>query len=197
MKLYKLTDQDGYTRRRESGETKWMKKFTLTKKPCKDPQLCSSDVIHAYTNANLGFLLNPLHANLKTPQIWEALGEIVVKDWGKVGCFSLTTTKKLKTPDWVKKYPQNVQIWFAILCYELVLKYFRKNSFEDDRPRKAIEAAKEYLKTKSATAYTAAYTTDAAAYTAAYTVIYVTDAAEIDFGVLADKAVKLAMGKLE
>ena len=100
MLLYKLTDREGYTRRGKSGETKWRKGFTLTKNPCDNPHLCGPDVIHAYTNPNLAFLLNPHHANLINPQLWEADGEAVVKDWGKVGCFALTSVKKLKTPHW-------------------------------------------------------------------------------------------------
>ena len=59
-------------------------------------------------------------------------------------------------------------MWFAILCAESVLKYFEDKYPDDDRPRKAIEAAKEYLKTKLA-AYAAADAADAAyaAYAAA------------------------------
>ena len=157
MKLFKLTSSKGYTRWGESGETKWKKGFTLTIPSCNNPQLCSSDIIHAYTNANLAYLLNPNHANLKDPQLWEAEGEVVVKDWGKVGCFSLTTNKKLPTPAWVKDCPQDVQIWFAVLCAEVVLNHFEDKYPKDDRPRKAIELAKEFLKTKTDAARAAVY----------------------------------------
>jgi hypothetical protein len=54
----------------------------------------------------------------------------------------------------------------AIFLAELVLNVFEDKYPKDDRPRKAIEAAKEYLKTKTpAAAATAAAT---AAYAAAY-----------------------------
>jgi hypothetical protein len=167
LKLYKLTDQQGYTRRGQEGETKWGKGFTLTKKPCDHPELCGPDVIHAYTNPNLAFLLNPNHAGLKNPQLWEAEGEVVVKDWGKVGCFSLKTVKKLDTPDWIKDYPQRVQVWFAVLCAEAALQYFEDRYPADDRPREAIKAAKEYLTTKTVSAARAARAAADAAYAAA------------------------------
>ncbi|MHB8084252.1 MAG: putative immunity protein [Dehalococcoidia bacterium] len=244
MKLFKLTDQDGYTRRGEEGETKWTPGFAFTQKPCDNPRLCSSDVVHAYTNANLAFLLNPDHANLQNPQLWEAEGEIVVNDWGKVGCFQLTTLKKKDTPVWVKRCANDVQVRFAILCAESALHFFEDKYPKDDRPRKAIEAAKEYLKTKtasyasyasyaaraaahaayaasaasyaaSATSYAASATfyaasaasyaaraaayaasaADAAASAASYAAYaaHAAYAADIDFGVLANKAVDLAM----
>jgi len=65
------------------------------------------------------------------------------------------------------------KIRYAIFAAELVLHIFEKKYPTDDRPRKAIEAAKKYLKTKNAatadaTAYAAAdATADAAAYAAA------------------------------
>ena len=52
MKLYKLTDHNGYT----TNNTKW-KVGTKIQLPIKDsPQLCTHDVIHAYRDANLGLL---------------------------------------------------------------------------------------------------------------------------------------------
>ncbi len=194
MMLFKLTDQNGYTRRGESGETQWKEGFTLTVPSCDNPKLCSSDVIHAYTNPNLAFILNPNHANIKDPQLWEAEGEIVVRDWEKVGCFSLTTTRQQDTPAWTKNCPQKVQGWFAILCAEAILKIFEYELPKDDRPHKAIAMVKEYLKkgadAAAATAADAAAVVTVTAYAAAAAVC---TSIKIDFDVLADEAVKLAM----
>jgi len=67
-------------------------------------------------------------------------------------------------------HPQKIQ--YAIFAAESVIKIFEKKYPNDDRPRKAIEAAKEYLKNpstenKKAAAYAAAYAAYAAAYAAA------------------------------
>jgi hypothetical protein len=203
LKVYKLTTQDGYTRKGEDNETKWARGYKLSL-PVKDnPELCTADVIHAYKNINLGLLLNPQHADIANPQIWECKGDICVEDWGKCGCFELTTINKIKNPTWYKDNSQMVQVAFAILCAESVLQHYEDKFPNDDRPRKAIEAAKQYLKTKlaayaaaadaaaDAAAYAAAaYAADAAAYAAAYAA----DAADIDFCDLADKAVAMISG---
>jgi len=164
--LYKLTDQEGYTQRKKPGETQWYSGKTLKLPVCVDPQLCSVDVVHAYRNSNLALLLNPLHANIQKPLLWEAEGEIVIEDWGKVGCFVLTTTQRLKLPDWYldNKKRQCMRIQFAVLCAEAVLSIFETKYPSDDRPRKAIKAAREYLATNAARA--AAYAARAAAYAA-------------------------------
>jgi len=201
MKLYKLTDQDGNTQ----NSTHWDVSITHKHKKVANPQLCSGAVFHAYTNLNLAFLLNPSHANISNPRVWECEGTPAVQDWGKVGCFSLTITKQLETPAWIKSDKAGlVMVSFAILCAEAVLSIYEIKYPNDDRPRKAIEAAKKYLRHPSAdaaraayaayaaadAAYAAAYAADAAVYAAAYAA----DAAaradtSIDFGALADKAV--------
>ena len=163
--LFKLTDQQGNTK----NDTHWDVGVTYKVKKCNDPQLCSRDVLHAYRNINLAFLLNPSHADINDPLLWECNGDVVVSDYGKVGCFSLTITKKLDTPKWAKSKKANlVKVAFAILCAESVLKVYEDKYPTDDRPRKAIEAAKEYLKNPSANAAHAAYAAANAAHAAAY-----------------------------
>jgi hypothetical protein len=148
--LYKLTDQNQETQ----GGTKWGAGVTHRHKICDDPKLCSGDVFHAYRNVNLAFLLNPNHANIKKPILWECKGKVVVSDYGKVGCFSLKVTKRLPAPAWwVNSKNKNlVRATFAILCAEAVLHIYETAYPQDDRPRKAIEAAKEYVKKPSADA---------------------------------------------
>jgi len=181
MRLWKLTDQDGYTQRNKTGETLWEAGKTLKLKSCEDPKLCTSQVIHAYTNSSLALLLNPCHANLLNPLLWEAKGTIKVQDWGKVGCFSLTTVKQLPMPDWYvdMNTKKRVAVQFAILCAEAVLNIFEKQQPKDDRPRKAIEAAKEYLRNPktAAAAYAAARAAALAAADAADAAARAADAA--------------------
>lgn len=212
--LYKLTDSQGYTR----NNTHWHKGITYTiAEDDRGIELCSHCVIHAYTNPNLALLLNPIHANFDKPRLYEAEGEIKVQDWGKVGVWELFVTKRLELPNWYKKNKQKVQIQFAVLCAEAVLRFYEDKYTNDERPRKAIQAAKKYLKKPSkaaadaayAAAYAAARGARAAAYAArairatraaadaadaaanAADAVRAVDAAEIDFTTLADKAVEL------
>ena len=163
MKLYKLTDQDGYTRRSQTGQTKWSAGFSMELPTIENPELCTIQVIHAYKNINLAFLLNPNHANISCPRIWEAEGNVVCEDWGKAGCFKLTTTNEIPTPAWIKSHKKAVLVRFAILCAESVLKHFEDKYSRDKRPRQAIDAAKEYIENPSFNAADAAEAADAAA----------------------------------
>src|SRR5574343_2002173 len=119
MKLYKLTDANDMTRASYSNATVWGENRTNTvKKP--HAELCTDGVIHAYKNLNLGLLLNPIHANITNFHIWECNGNIEVEDFGKVGCFSLTTNKKINIPDWYeyRETRKKVIVELAILCEE-------------------------------------------------------------------------------
>jgi hypothetical protein len=150
MKLYKLTDKNQITH----ADMKWEIGKTNKIKKCENPQLCTKDVIHAYKNKNLALLLNPVHAKIDDPLLFEAEGIPAVEDFGKCGVFSLKINKKLSIPEWYinKEIRHDVQILFSILCAESVLHIYEKEYPENDTPRKAIEAAKEYLKTKNAAA---------------------------------------------
>ena len=82
MRLFKLTDKNNKTQ----NNTKWGKGDTHKVKKTKNPELCSKDILHAYSNENIAFLLNPAHANIENPVLWESEGDIAVRDYGKVGC---------------------------------------------------------------------------------------------------------------
>jgi len=149
--LFKLTDQDGYTRRGDSGETLWYEGLELSKQPCNSPEMCSPDVYHVYEDVNLAFLLNPIHANFDEPRLWLLEGEIVVRDFGKAGCFDVRVINEFEIPDWVgSDIDQQVRVLFAVLCAEAVLNVFEEKFSDDSRPRKAIEAAQEFLRTGAA-----------------------------------------------
>ena len=212
-KLYKLTDKDGYTRKGQKGETWWSEGFTVVKPKVNKPQLCSFAVVHAYRNLNLALLLNPIHASLSPLELWEADGNVVASDWGKVGCSSLTTIKKLNLPEWYtnEESRKKVQIKFAVLCAIAVLPFYEEQYPKDDRPRKAIEAANNRISSYSAAdaaayaaaadaAYAAAAdaAADAAAYAADAAAADAADARDsINFEILADKAVDLIVNKGE
>jgi hypothetical protein len=168
VKLYKLTEQDNTT---YHGSTLWGNNVTHNKRKKKNPQLCSIDLLHAYSNVNLAFLLNPCHANIGHPKLWEAEGNVVSQDWGKVGCFNLTTIRELPFPAWVGTEQEKlVRVAFAVLCAEAVLHFYEGKYPSDTRVRDAIEAAKNYLSNPSdkeeAAAAWAAEAAEAAAWAA-------------------------------
>ena len=147
MKLFKLTEQDNTTYHKT---TVWGENVTHKKNKKDNPSLCSSDVLHAYSNATLAFLLNPIHANIHSPRLWEASGKVVCSDFGKVGCFKLTTLRELSSPTWVgSAIDAQVRTMFAALCAESVLSVFEDTRPSDTRVREAINAAKQYAITPS------------------------------------------------
>ena len=87
----------------------------------------------------------------------------------------ISTAKKLNSEDhndwanWlIVRFMSNEQkVQYAIFSAEQVIDIFEKKYPNDDRPRKAIEAAKNYLKDKSKKKADAAYAAYAAAYAAA------------------------------
>jgi len=140
MKLYKLTDQHGCTRQ----TTKWGKGITH-KATGEGATLCTEDVIHAYKNPLLALLLNPIHADIEKPQLWEAEGEIVADDGLKIGCKELTTIKRIRVP----KITTEHRVRFAILC---ALEVYDNKEFAhwakswmdgSDRGRAAADAARD------------------------------------------------------
>lgn len=113
--LYKLTTQDFTTRAGEYNETKWGEGVQHTT-PC--GKMCTNQVIHAYTSPALALFLNPIHANIPNPIIWECDGDICCNDRGlKVGCTRLRTERKIEV---VSPTLRQIVI-FAILCVKSVL----------------------------------------------------------------------------
>ena len=195
MKLYKLTKQDGSTHNGYdyAGQL-------IHEKPYKEnPSLCSTDVFHAYKNANLAFMLNPIHANIVSPRLFEIEGDIVAEDWGKVGSFRQEVIKELPIPDWVRgKNANKIRVYFAILCAESVFPspqyaVVKSSLLSGDlgEAARAADAARAVVwaadaamwAADAARAAAAAAAARAAAAAAAYS------AAEIDFCALADEAI--------
>ena len=98
--LYKLTDQEGYTRKGQGDQCLWGPGVRHSVKVrVKNPQLCTANVIHAYSNPLIAVIMNPRHANFKNPRLWKATGFPVVRESQlKLGCYSLTTVEEIPIP---------------------------------------------------------------------------------------------------
>ena len=165
--LYKLTRQDNTT---SGGATlEWGVSVSHTATGS-GTQLCSADVIHAYTHPLLAVLLNPIHANYKNPKLWRCEGEVVANDHGlKVGVKTLTTIEEIPLP----AVTTEQRVKFAILCAKQVCKDEKWNAWADkwlsgeDRTAAAAAAAAEAAAEARAAAAAAAVEAAAAARAAA------------------------------
>ena len=151
MKLYKLTDEHGCTR----GGTQWGE--GVTHSGTGEGELCGPGFIHAYLSPELAVLLNPIHANIKNPRLWECDGEIAQNDRNtKVGCVSLTTVREVPLP----AVTTEQRVTFAIRCTLLV---YRAPDF--------VAWAERWLSGEDRTRESAADAADAA-YAAAWSVAW-------------------------
>ena len=164
---YKLTDQDGYTRRGEYNQTLWGRNVThsVPKSLRKgNNQLCSSGFIHFYHSPELAVLLNPIHANIESPVLWSVKAKLLVNDkYIKAGARTVTTIEIVPLPNCTTEN----RIRFAISC---ALAAHREETF--------IRWANNWLSADaSAAAYATAYATayanaHANAYAAGYANAY-------------------------
>ena len=168
MKLIKLTDQDGFT----TNHTKWRKNVTH-KATGMGKVLCTADVIHAYEDARIAVVMNPVHGNFLNPIGWEAeADEIVASDGLKVGVKTLTTIRRVALP----KISLTQQVAFGILsamviCMRPQYQTWAKNWLSGkDRSREsaaAYYAAASYAANTTAANAAASNATYAAANAAA------------------------------
>jgi hypothetical protein len=125
--------------------------------------------------------VNPNHANIENPRVWELDGDVVASDQLKVGSFIQEVLKELEVPRWVRNSKSNkIRVKFACLCAREALKLSENPEYLI--PLNAIEAAEAWLenptKKNSYAAYAAAaYAADAAAYAAACNADYAAYAA--------------------
>lgn len=109
--LWKLTDKNYYTR----NETKWGEGIEHTASGT--GLLCSAGYLHAYLSPELAVLLNPIHANIYEPVLWEAEGHVVKNDEQlKVGCSRLRTLRIVPLPSCSTEQ----RVRFGILCARAV-----------------------------------------------------------------------------
>ena len=106
-KLYKLTDGDGKT----LNGTQWGP--GVSHSGTGEGGLCGPGWIHAYEHPLIAVLLNPTHANFQNPRLWEAEGEVGLRDGQlKCGCKTLTTVREIPLPS----ITTEMRVRFAILC---------------------------------------------------------------------------------
>lgn len=111
--IVKLTDQDGYTRRGQTGEALWIPGEWHEAKPG-DGELCSDQWIHCYADPLLAVLHNPTHADIKSPRMWECEIDGAVKHDGlmKSGVKRLRVVRGIPVP--VVTLDQRIA--YAIYC---------------------------------------------------------------------------------
>jgi len=165
MIKYKLTDQNLQT----YNDFQW--KIGETKTTSGTGELCSSGWLHYYDSPLLAILLNPIHANIKNPRLFECeIGEITKDDKGlKGGSTQLTLIKEIDIPI----ISVNQKVAFAILCAKKVCKDSIWNLWADNwlnninKSRTATIHAINAVNAAYATAATAANAAAYAAYAAA------------------------------
>src|SRR5208337_571313 len=114
---YKLTDQDFKTRKGYANETLWGEGVTHTAAG-DGGGLCSDGLIHWYVSPELALLLNPIHAKISNPIVWEVMvsGRTVREGDIKGGSQIVTTLRQIKAAE-----PTTTQrVAFAILCAKFV-----------------------------------------------------------------------------
>jgi len=120
--LYKLTDSCGKT----LNGTQWGP--GVSHSGTGKGGLCGPGWIHAYEHPLVAVLLNPIHANFKNPRLWEAEGEIAIRDGQlKCGCKTLTTVREIPLPS----ITTEMRVRFAILCAKEVCADLSWNAWAD------------------------------------------------------------------
>ena len=122
IKLYKLTDRDGQT----WNGTQWGP--GMSHSGTGEGELCGPGWIHAYEHPLIAVLLNPIHANFENPRLWEAEGEVGLRDGQlKCGCRTLTTIREIPLPS----ITTEMRVRFAILCAKEVYACLSWNAWAD------------------------------------------------------------------
>lgn len=166
-KLYKVTDSDGQTR----NGTQWGP--GVSHSGTGEGGLCGPGWIHAYEHPLIAVLMSPIHIGFKNPRLWEAEGEVALRDGQlKCGCKTLTTVREIPLP----AITMEMRVRFAICCAKEVCPaaYLAWNAWADkwlsgeDRTQAAAKAAAKCG--PSRLSFVAAAATLAAAETAETTV---------------------------
>ena len=180
--VYKLTTQDMKTRKGCSNEVTWVPgKWVKATGPLMSG-LCSCAYVHYYDHPLLAILLNPIHANIKNPRLWEAeIAGRTISDRGlKSGARKLRLLRELEVPTITTEQ----RIRFAIRC---VMGVYQEPSWtrwatnwlskKDRSPQAAATAARAAARAASYAADAAAYATARVAADAAHADAYAADAA--------------------
>jgi hypothetical protein len=174
MTLYKLTNREGKTRAGWANETQWGENTTHTAVGPENGPLCSDSWIHAYESPEMAIIMNPAHAIIQHPILWEAEGHICLSESGlKCGCRTLTTIRETPLPNITLEQ----RIRFTIGCAAQVyadpswVAWATQWVSGADRTEAAANAAEAAYAAARSVAYTAAnyaaYAANFAAYAAA------------------------------
>jgi hypothetical protein len=108
MKVYKLTDQNMQTR----GGFQWT--IDIERDAPGVGPLCSSGWLHCYSDPLLAVFLNPAHASINNPRLFEAEASGVSKDDAglKLGVQKLTLRREMPLPSVTLEQ----RVRFAVLC---------------------------------------------------------------------------------
>jgi hypothetical protein len=190
---YKLTTQEGMTQ----NNTQWGENVTHEATGDIEQDLCSNAWIHAYTHPLLAILMNPAHAMIKNPILWEGNGEGEAKfEPLKCGFRKFTTLKKIPLPE-----VTDVQkVAFGILCAKEINTDSSWNQWADkwlsgeDRTKSSAYYAAYAAASAASAAYAAsnaAKYADAAAYAAYAAYNAASKGKELDFVSIALKAMEV------
>ena len=117
---YKLTTQD----LKSNNEFQWKigKRYDISPERT-GKELCSSQVFHFYDSPELAVLMNPIHADISNPKLFEVeCWKIVANDKTKGGCKSMKLKKEIPLPG----FTDNQMIYFGIQC---ALKVYKEKGF--------------------------------------------------------------------
>ena len=164
MKLYKLTDQN----MRTYAGFQW--ELSTERTATGGGPLCTNAWLHAYTDPLLAVLLNPIHADIQKPRLFECDGDVGATDHGlKVGCTALTLKKEMPLPETTTEQ----RVRFGILCAKEVcrgpawLEWADAWLDGDDRSARAAAEATAWSATRAAAWSATRAAAEAAAWAAA------------------------------
>ena len=151
--LYKVTDKSGKTK----NDTQWGEGVSHTAIG-ESQELCTNGFIHAYEHPLIAAFMHPAHTSFKNPILWEAEGEIVIKDGQlKCGVKTLTTLKKIPLPEITLEQRIAIAIHCALTLpqSEGYKVWAEKWLSGEDRSRDAAADAASYAAARAAYAYAA------------------------------------------
>lgn len=101
MRLWKLTDEDGYTRATYMNATKWEKgKVNVLSEDLGGKTLCTGDVFHAYYHWAFAVLLNRYHGAYYPYRMWQVEGKVIAREgFAKCGTKEMKVLREVELPD--------------------------------------------------------------------------------------------------
>ena len=129
MKKYKLVTQDMKTRKGERNEFTWVI-GEWSPETDGEGDLCSPSFYHYYHDPLLAVFMNPAHADIDNPRLFEvdAQGKHKDDNGTKGGCTKIKLVKELTLPSVTREQ----RVAFAILCAKEVCKDKEWNKWADN-----------------------------------------------------------------